>query len=49
LSSMAAVLQNFSWMEASSLGFSCWGQYIGERERSVDAREAHTIGLCGQG
>jgi hypothetical protein len=36
LSSMAAALWNFSWMEASSLGFSRRGQYIGGRARSVD-------------
>jgi hypothetical protein len=45
---MAVVLRNFSWMEASSLGFSRQGQYIGERARSVDARGAHTIAMHGQ-
>jgi hypothetical protein len=43
LSSMAAVLRNISWMDASPLGFSCRGQYIGGRARSVDAQGAHTI------
>jgi hypothetical protein len=43
LSLMAAMLQNFSWMEAFSLGFSHQGQYIGGRARLVYARGAHTM------
>jgi hypothetical protein len=39
----------FRGWRLNDLGFSHRGQYIGGRARSVDARGAHTIGLCGQG
>jgi hypothetical protein len=41
--------RTFHGWRLNDLGFSRRGQYIGERARSVDARGAHTIGLCGQG
>jgi hypothetical protein len=49
LYSMAAVLQKFSWMEASLFRVFASGQYIGGRVRSVDTQGAHTIGLRDQG
>ena len=42
LSSMAAELRNFSWMEADVLGFSRRGEYIGERVMSVGGQGPHT-------